>query len=103
MFDYKELRRTHGSKVSQTLDSPIMFLDIWELSEVMQALASILIFGVVFYSWFFLMLALAWSLVLSPQIKKRHHRGIFFHWPYRKFGMKLPGVFNPGINKTYSD
>ena len=51
MYDYAELKKTHGARISQTLDSPIMFADIWELSEIMWSLAAILIFGIAFYSY----------------------------------------------------
>ena len=51
MHDYKSLKRLHGSRVSQTIDSPIMIFDFWELSEAFTALFVVLLFGVVFYSW----------------------------------------------------
>ena len=103
MLEYKTLGRTHSIAISQTLDAPIKFLDIWDLSDVMLALASILVFGVIFYSWWIMVLALIWCLILAPKIKERNNKGILLHYPYRKFGMKLIGIPNPGRNKRYSD
>ncbi len=103
MHDYSKLRRSHGSKISQTLDSPIMFADFWELSDIMLCLASILIFGLLFYSWKLLMISILWTLVVNPKIKKKSNRGILLHWPYRVFGLQLKGLMNPKGNKQYSD
>lgn len=103
MVEYKSIARTHGVSISQTLDSPIRFMDMWELSDVMMALGSILVFGVIFYSWWTMLLALLWCLVIAPKIKDTHNRGILLHYPYRRFGMKLIGLVNPGNGKVYSD
>lgn len=103
MVEYKSIARTHGVPISQTLDSPIRFMDMWELNDVMMALGSILVFGVIFYSWWIMMLTLLWCLVIAPKIKDTHNRGILLHYPYRKFGMKLIGLVNPGKCKVYSD
>ena len=103
MVEYKSIARSHGVSISQTLDSPIRFMDTWELTDVMMALGSILVFGVIFYSWWIMLLALAWCLVIAPKIKETHNRGILLHYPYRKLGMKLVGLVNPGIGKRHSD
>lgn len=103
MVDYTELKKTHGSRISQTLDSPIMFADIWELSEIMWSLGFILVFGILFYSWILMILSLVWTLIISPYIKRNHNKGILLHYPYKKLGMTLPGIMNPGCNKKYSD
>lgn len=103
MVEYKSLARTHGIKISQTLDAPIKFLDIWDLSDVMMALGSILVFGIIFYSWWIMLLALIWCLIVAPKIKEKNNRGILLHYPYRKFGMKLIGIVNPGSRKRHSD
>ncbi len=103
MVDYKSLVRTHGTQISQTLDAPIKFLDVWELSDVLMALGSILVFGVVLYSWWLMVLALGWCLVVGPKIKEKNNRGVLLHFPYRYLGMVLPGMFNPQNRKRYSD
>ncbi len=103
MHDYTELKKTHGSRISQTLDSPIMFADIWELSEILWSLTAILIFGILFYSWILMSLSLLWTLILSPIFKKSKNKGFILHYPYRKFGMSLPGLVNPKGNRKYSD
>ena len=103
MYDYKELKKTYGCRVSQTLDTPIMFAEFWELNDILLALVSILTFGLLFYSWSLLILSLIWNLILGPYIKKKSHRGSLLHWPYRHLGMTLSGLVNPGKNKNYSD
>ena len=103
MLDYTELRRTHGERISQTLDTPIMFADIWELSEVLWSLAAILVFGILFYSWVLMIVCLLWTLVIGPIIKRNHNKGILFHYPYKKFGMSLPGIINPKGRRKFSD
>jgi hypothetical protein len=103
MHDYSTLKRDHGNKVSQTIDSPILIFDFWELSDAFLALAIILIFGVVFYTWGIMFVLLILSLGVVPFIKRRNERGIFFHWPYRKFGLSLPGLVNPRGTRKFSD
>ena len=102
-----KLKREHGNPVSQTIDSPIMIFDFWELSDAFTALFTVLIFGVVFYAWGLMFVLLLLVLGLVPVIKKRHPRGIFFHWPYRFCGITLPGLLNPKAHlegpKKYSD
>ena len=103
MLEYKSLARSHGTRISQTLDAPIKFLDIWELSDVLMALGVILVFGVILYSWWLMVLSLGWCLIAAPKIKEQNQRGVLLHTPYRFLGMKLPGLFNPGSDKKYSD
>ncbi len=103
MHSYETLKREHGNRVSQTIDSPITLFDFWELSEAFAALSVVLIFGVVFYSWGIMFLLLCLVLGVAPVIRSRNHRGIFFHWPYRKFGMRLPGLVNPKGRRKFSD
>ncbi len=103
MYDYDELRKTHQTKISQTLDSPIMFADLWELRDILLSLISILVFGLIFYSWKLLILSLIWTLLINPRIKRNNNRGILIHWPYKIFGMGLRGLMNPKGNKRYSD
>lgn len=103
MHNYDELKKTHGCRISQTLDSPIMFVDLWELSDVLWSLVAILIFGLLFYSWWLLIASLIWILGIAPFIKRNTNKGYFLHWPYKKWGMNLPGLINPGANKRYSD
>lgn len=103
MYDYSELKRERGTRVSQTIDSPILIFDFWELSDAFVALFVVLIFGVLLYSWELMFLLLALCLGVVPVIKSRHNRGIFFHWPYRHLGMTLPGIINPKGRRKYSD
>jgi len=103
MHDYESLRETHGTKVSQTIDSPILVFDYFEMTEVFAALLVMLIFGVIFYSWSFMLLFLVLILGIGPQLRRRNKKGIYFHWPYKKFHMSLPGLINPKGRKKYSD
>lgn len=103
MHSYESMRQKYGVKVSQTIDSPIMVFDYFELSELFAALLILLIFGVVFYSWGLMILLLGITLGVGPVIRRRNKKGIFFHWPYRHLKMSLPGVINPKGNKKYSD
>lgn len=98
------LKARFSSPVSQTIDSPIMVFDFWELSDVFIALFIILIFGVLFYSWGTMFTLLVFCLGAGPVIKKKYPKGIFFHWPYAHFRMDLPGLINPkGRTRRYSD
>lgn len=98
------LKAKHSSLVSQTIDSPIMVFDIWELTDVFVALLIIFVFGVLFYSWGTMFTLLILCLGLGPAIKKKYPKGIFFHWPYAKLRMELPGILNPrGNARQFSD
>jgi len=103
MYDYETLRESHGTKVSQTIDSPILVFDYFEMTEVFAALLVMLIFGVIFYSWSFMLLFLVLILGIGPQLRRRNKKGIYFHWPYKKFHMSLPALINPKGRKKYSD
>lgn len=103
MHNYQSLKKLHGTKVSQTIDTPIMIFDFWELSDAFVGLMIVLVFGVLFYSWGFMMLLLILALGLGPVIKRRNKPGIFFHWPYRHFWIELPGLINPRGSRKYSD
>ena len=103
MHSYQSLKRNHGSKVSQTIDTPILIFDFWELSDAFLGLMIVLVFGVLFYSWGLMMLLLILFLAIGPIVKRRNNPGIFFHWPYRKFWIELPGMINPRGQRKYSD
>lgn len=103
MYDYDSLKESHGNKVSQTIDSPILVFDYFELTEVFAALLVMLIFGIIFYSWGLMLLFLVLILGVGPQLRRRNKKGIYFHWPYKKFYMTLPGLINPKGRKKYSD
>ena len=103
MFDYSELRRTHGYLVNQTLDAPVLVFEVWELSEVFVALGLIMVFGVMFYEWLLLCLLIGITLVGLPYVRRNFNRGMEFHYPYRKFGMSLPGLVNPMRYARMSD
>ena len=103
MHSYDQIRKKFGTRVSQTIDSPIMIFDYWELGDAFAALLVVLIFGVVFYEWAAMLLLLALVLVVGPMIRRRNEKGVFLHWPYRYLGISLPGLLNPRGSKTYSD
>ena len=103
MHSYESMREKYGVRVNQTIDSPIMVFDYFELGEVFVALAIILIFGVLFYAWGLMLFILALTLGLGPYIRRRSERGVFFHWPYKNLGMSLPGLVNPHGTKKFSD
>lgn len=97
------MREKHGTRVSQTIDSPIMVFDYFELTEIFVALLVILIWGVVFNSWGTMIFFLILNLGFGPVIRKRNKKGVFLHWPYCHLKMSLPGVLNPKGNRKYSD
>lgn len=103
MHDYAGIKREHGRRVSQTVDSPITIFDYFELADAFAALAVILVFGVALYSWGVMTLLLVLVLGVGPVIRRRNPKGIFLHWPYRTFGVSLPGFVNPGKSRRYSD
>lgn len=103
MHKQELLKAKHASLVSQTIDSPIMVFDFWELSDVFIALFIILIFGVLFYSWGTMFFLLLLCLGAGPAIKKKYPKGIFFHWPYARLRMHLPGLVNPKGRRQFSD
>lgn len=103
MRDYTEMKRRLGRAVNQTLDSPVMVLEFWELSEVFVALGLILILGAVFYQWLLLCVLLVLALAGLPYIRRNFNRGMIFHWPYSRAGIRLPGLANPGHNRPMSD
>ena len=98
------LKAKHSSLVSQTIDAPIMVFDFWELPDVFLGLFIILIFGVLFYSWGTMFVLLLLCLGAGPVIKRKYPKGIFFHWPYARLHMDLPGLVNPkGLARRFSD
>ncbi len=80
-----------------------MVFDHFEISDVFIGLFIILFFGVVLYSWGTMLALLILFLGIGPFIKKRNEKGIYLHWPYKHFGMSLPGLINPKGRKKYSD
>ncbi|MFK7827883.1 MAG: hypothetical protein AB8G05_27290 [Oligoflexales bacterium] len=103
MYNYEGMRKKYSTKVSQTVDAPIMVFDFFMLGEIFAALGALTVFGIAIYSWKLMFLSLFVTLGVIPAIRKRNNQGIFLHYPYRKFGMKLPGMMNPKGNKIYSD
>jgi len=103
MHDYSQMKIKYGNPVSQTIDSPIMILDYFELQDAFAAVGIVLVFGVLFYEWFLMILLLVIVMGFGPAIRRRNEKGIFIHWPYRKFGMSLPGLLNPKGKKSFSD
>ena len=103
MHNYESMKINHAKKVSQTVDTPIMVFDYFELGEIMTALVCLMFFGIVIYSWTLMFASLALVLGVGPIVRKRNHKGIFFHWPYRHLRMGLPGMINPVSSKKYSD
>ncbi len=103
MRSYDGLRENHGTKVSQTIDSPILVFDYFALSEIFSALFVVLLFGIIFYSWGLMFVILILVLGVGPVVRRRSNRGIYFHWPYRRFYMGLPGIVNPKGRRKFSD
>ena len=103
MHEYGRIKRLHGKRVSQTIDSPIMIMDFWELSDAFAGVFVVLMFGVILYSWGLMAALLVVCLVAIPLIKRNHNRGIFFHWPYRHLWISLPGLVNPRGKRKFSD
>ena len=103
MYRYDSLKVKAGRKVCQTIDEPIKVFDYFELSDVFIALGIVLVFGVLFYEWALMSTLLLLFLGIGPVVKRRNKRGIFLHWPYRYFGMSLPGLINPIRKQRYSD
>ena len=103
MYDYESLRENHGNHVSQTIDSPIMVFDYFELSEIFASLFVVLIFGAVLYSWGLMFIVLVLVLGVGPVVRRRNKKGIYFHWPYRNLHMNLPGLINSKGRNKYSD
>ena len=103
MYNYQLLKKLHGNRVSQTIDSPITIFDFWELSDAFVALMIVLVFGVLFYSWGLMILLLILALGVGPIIKRKNKPGIFFHWPYRRLWIELPGLINPRGRRKFSD
>ena len=103
MHDYDTLKQKYSIKVNQTIDTPIMVFDYFELGEVFLSLAALLVFGIIIYSWQLMFLSLLFTLGVAPVIRRRNKKGVFFHWPYKHLGMRLPGLVNPRGNKKFSD
>ena len=103
MHTYSLLKQAHGHRVSQTIVSPILIFDFWELSDAFVALAIILLFGVLFSTWGLLVFLLALTLGAGPVIRRRNKPGVFFHYPYRKRLINLPGLINPRGPRKFSD
>jgi hypothetical protein len=103
MHDYSDLKRTRGYRVNQTLDAPILVFEYWELTEIFVGLGLILVLGVLFYEWALLCALLILTLIGLPYVRRNFNKGMEFHYPYRKFGMTLPGLVNPKWRTRMSD
>jgi len=84
-----------GELISQTLDQPITIFDHFYLSDAFVSLFVILILGVFFYQWWLMMLTLGLSLGVWPFVRRRFPKGFLLHFPFFRWGMNLPGLFNP--------
>lgn len=103
MHNYEALKETHGSRVSQTVDSPIMVFDYFELSDVFLSVGVVMFFGVILYAWVAMFSALFFTVVVLPLVKKKYPKGILLHWPYKNLKMSLPGLINPGSRQKFSN
>lgn len=103
MHSYESMRLKHAKRVCQTVDSPIMVFDYFELKEMMIAIFVMLLFGIIINSWKLMFLSLFVTLGVLPVVRRRNNKGILLHCPYRYLGMSLPGLVNPGNHKRYSD
>ena len=97
------LKQKYSRSISQTIHSPILVFDYWELTDVFAALAVIFVFGVLFYSWGTMLFLLAGVLGIGPAVKRRYPRGIFMHWPFSHLHMSLPGLVNSKGTRRFSD
>jgi hypothetical protein len=97
------MKLKYGTPVSQTIDSPIMIFDYFELGDAFSAIGVVLIFGVIFYEWALMLALLLVVLGAGPVIRRNNEKGVFLHWPYRRLGVSLPGLMNPRGEKTFSD
>lgn len=103
MHNYEGMRIKHSKAVCQTVDSPILVFDYFELGEVFIALIALLVFGILISSWKLMILSLSTTLGVLPILRKRNRKGFFIHWPYKYLNMELPGLINPKGSKKYSD
>ena len=103
MHDYSSVRQSHGRPVSQTIDSPIMVFDYFELGDAFAVLGIILVLGVLLNAWEAMLFGLVLVIGVVPQVRRKNEKGIFLHWPYRLLGMSLPSLINPGRNGRFSD
>ena len=103
MHSYESMKSEYGNPVSQTIDGPILFLGIWDLWDLGISLMIILIFGIIFYAWWTMIALSLLTLVVIPRIKRKHQRGVFFHWFYRHLNIELPALINPKGTVKFSD
>ena len=103
MYSYESMRQKNSTKVCQTIDGPILVYDYFQLSEVFLALGALLVFGIVVHSLELAGLSMLLILGVLPAIRRRNKKGIVLHYPYRRFGMNLPGIVNPRGNNRFSD
>ncbi len=103
MHSYDSMKQKYSVRVCQTIDTPIMVFDYFELGEVFAALMAMMIFGIIINSWGLMFGSIGIILGAGPMIRRRNNKGVFFHWPYRHLRMTLPGMVNPGVDKKYSD
>ncbi len=103
MHHYEDMRAKYSKPVCQTVDSPILVFDYFELGEMFVALITLLIFGIIITSWKLIILSLFTTLGVFPVLRRRNTKGYIIHWPYKHFNMNLPGLTNPKGNKKYSD
>ena len=103
MHDYENLKHKYGSSVPQVIDTPILVLDYFTLGEVFSSLGAMFFFGVVLYSIPMVFISCVLILGIAPVIRKKNKRGVFLHYPYKRFHMSLPGLVNPKGHRKYSD
>ena len=103
VFDYTRHRTCHRFikakcprhitiLASQTIDSPILIFDYWELSDTFLALAIIPVFRVVLYSW----RATFVLLVASLRRSEKTPRGIFFAMTVSMFANRSARALESG-------
>ncbi|MBC85748.1 MAG: hypothetical protein CL677_01105 [Bdellovibrionaceae bacterium] len=93
----------YGIRINRAVASPIRIMNFWDLTDAFLGLLTVLVFGIIFYSFWIMVALLIAFLIIGPLIKTRNNRGIYLHWPYRYLGMSLPGLVNPGNRKRFSD
>lgn len=100
---YQEIRADHAKVIAQTLDTPVMILDYWELTDVYAALVILFICGLILAQWTLTLVLFVLVMGLIPSVRRKNEKGFFFHWPYKNLGVPLRGLPNPLKKTRYSD
>lgn len=100
---YYQLRVAHGRAIAQTLDSPVLVMDYWELTDVYATLIVVIVGGLIMAQWLLTLIMLVTVLGVVPSVRKNNEKGFLYHWPYKQLGIELRGITNPQRRSAYSD